>query len=41
MSDDDDGLKSAELFNPVTKASCSLPQFPKSRYKHTLDGNLM
>ena len=41
MSDDDDGLKSAELFNPVTKESCSLPQFPESRYKHTLNGNLM
>jgi len=40
-SQDEDGLKSAELYNPVTKVSCSLPQFPESRYKHTLNGNLV
>ena len=33
--------KSAEIFNPVTKSSCSLPQLPEARYHHTGDGGLV
>ena len=34
-------LRSAELYNPVTKASCSLPQLSHERYHHTQDGGLV
>ena len=34
-------LKSAEIFNPVTKTSCSLPQFPETRFWHSEDGGLV
>ena len=33
-------LRSAEIFNPVTKTSCSLPQLPEGRYRHSEDGGL-
>ena len=32
--------KSAEIYNPATKASCSLPQFAEVRAGHTQDGEL-
>ena len=32
--------KSAEIYNPVTNTSCSLPQFPENRYYHSQDGGL-
>ena len=32
--------KSSEIYNPVTKASCSLPQFAEVRAGHTQDGEL-
>ena len=32
--------KSSEIYNPVTKASCSLPQFAEVRSGHTQDGEL-
>ena len=33
-------LRSAEIFNPVTKTSCSLPQLPEARNWHSEDGGL-
>ena len=34
-------MKSVEIYNPLTKTSCSLPQLPvSSRYQHTQDGEL-
>ena len=36
-----DGLTSAEIFNPVTKTSCSLPELPEERYEHSQDGGLL
>ena len=33
-------LKSAEIFNPVTKTSCSLPQLPEARTHHSEDGGI-
>ena len=33
-------FKSAEIFNPVTKSSCSLPPLPKARQFHSQDGGL-
>ena len=33
-------LKSAEIYNPVTKTSCSLPQLPEARRFHSEDGGL-
>ena len=33
-------MKSAEIFNPVTKTSCSLPQLPEGRSHFTQDGDL-
>ena len=33
-------MKSAEIFNPVTKTSCSLPQLPEARNHHTQNGDL-
>ena len=32
--------RSAEIYNPLTKTSCSLPQLPVSRQQHTQDGDL-
>ena len=32
--------KSSEIYNPVTKASCSLPQFSEVRAGHTQNGEL-
>ena len=34
-------LKSAEIFNPVTKTSCSLPQLPEGRNGHSEDRGLV
>ena len=34
-------LRSAEIFNPVTKTSCSLPQLPETRFWHSEDGGLV
>ena len=34
-------LKSTEIFNPVTKTSCSLPQLPQERYEHSQDEGLV
>ena len=34
-------LKSAEIYNPVTKTSCSLPQLPEARSLHSQDGGLV
>ena len=36
-----DVLRSAEIFNPVTKTSCSLPQLPEARRSHSEDGGLV
>ena len=33
-------FKSAEIFNPVTNTSCSLPQLPEGRSCHSEDGGL-
>ena len=33
-------LKSAEIYNPVTNSSCSLPQLPEARIRHSQDGGL-
>ena len=33
-------LSSAEIYNPVTGASCSLPQLPEERHYHSQDGGL-
>ena len=33
-------LKSAEIFNPVTNTSCSLPLLPEGRRYHSQDGGL-
>ena len=30
----------AEVYNPVTNTSCSLPQLPEERYEHSQDGGL-
>ena len=35
-----DKVRSAEIFNPDTKTSCSLPQLPEVRYQHSEDGGL-
>ena len=32
--------RTAEIYNPLTKASCSLPQLPDDRYWHTQEGDL-
>ena len=32
--------KSAEILNPVTKTSCSLPELPEARSGHSEDGGL-
>ena len=32
--------RTAEIYNPLTKTSCSLPQLHDSRYSHSLDGDL-
>ena len=32
--------RSAEIYNPLTKTSCSLPSLPERRYYHTQDGEL-
>ena len=37
----DAGLMSAEIFNPVTIASCSLPQLPEGRYGHSENEGLI
>ena len=34
-------LKSADIFNPVTNTSCSLPQLPEARHLHSQDGGLV
>ena len=34
-------VRSAEIFNPVTKTSCSLPQLPEARYYNSQDGGLV
>ena len=34
-------LNSAEIFNPVTNTSCSLPQLPEARRQHSQDGGLV
>ena len=34
-------LKSAEVFNPVTKTSCSIPQLPEGRYYHSQEQGLV
>ena len=34
-------LKSAEIYNPVTKTSCSVPKLPESRYEHRDEGGLI
>ena len=36
----DHPLRSAEIFNPATKTSCSLPQFPGPRFGHRDYGGL-
>ena len=33
-------LRSAEIFNPVKKTSCSLPQLPEAKLTHSEDGGL-
>ena len=33
-------MKSAEIFNPVTKTSCSLPDLPEARNLHTQERDL-
>ena len=33
-------MKSAEIFDPVKKTSCSLPKLPEPRNQHTQDGDL-
>ena len=33
-------LTSAEIYNPGTKTSCSLPQLPAVRYDHSQEGGL-
>ena len=35
-----DMVRSAEIFNPDTKTSCSLPQLPEVRYDNSQDGGL-
>ena len=35
-----EGLKSSEIYNPVTKAGCSLPHFTDARGTHSQDGGL-
>ena len=35
------GVDSAEIFNPLTKTSCSLPQLPSGRAYHSQDGDLV
>ena len=34
-------VRSAEIFNPVTKTSCSLPRLPEYRYHHSQNGGLV
>ena len=36
-----DKVRSAEIFNPDTKTSCSLPQLPEVRYFNSQDGGLV
>ena len=36
-----DKVRSAEIFNPVTKTSCSLPQLPEARYYNSEDGGVV
>ena len=38
---DADGLRSAEIFNPVTMESCSLPELPQNRYYHSQNEGLV
>ena len=33
-------LKSVEIYNPVSNISCSLPEFPSQRQRHSQDGAL-
>ena len=33
-------IKSVEIYNPVTKTSCSLPKLPQGRWWHTQDGEI-
>ena len=33
-------LRSTEIYNPITKTTCSLPQIPEYRRYHTQDGDL-
>ena len=32
--------RTAEIYNPLTNTSCSLPQLPEARYDHNQDGDL-
>ena len=32
--------RTTEIYNPLTKTSCSLPQLPEARNHHTQDGDL-
>ena len=36
-----DDILTAEIFNPVTKTSCSLPQLPEQRSSHSMDKGLV
>ena len=38
---DDVGLRSYEIFDPVTKERCSIPQLPRNRYYHSQNGGLV
>ena len=33
--------RSAEIYNPITRTSCSLPQLPEGRRGHSQDGGLL
>ena len=39
-TNDNKGLKSIEIYNPVTNTTCSLPQLPETLFYHTQDGGL-
>ena len=38
---DADDLRSTEIFSPVAKERCSLPQLPQNRYYHSQNGGLV
>ena len=38
---DESAQKSAEIYNPLTKTSCSVPQLPEGRYFHSQNGGLV